>query len=408
MKVYLGIHAGHNSSAALMVDGQIKVAVQEERFSKVKNHGGYPKHSIDFCLEYLDENELQLDRVAFSTIELSGFWAAYPIHHYYSVKDYHDHYGSAYYGPKLNGDDLTSYYKKIVSEVNKITTNSHLNFEVFETIEDLINDTDKFRELLKEYVSKQCSIALDKVDFLDHHTCHAYYAFFGSDKNDKACNVITIDSFGDGLNQTLWYFGRDRVEKLRSTDQCDIGRIYKITTLILGMKPDEHEFKVMGMDPYAKPEYVDKVYKDVYEPLLKVEDGKIIHNERPDDLYQYLSEKLKPYRFDNIAGAVQKFVEVLMSELISQSKDITGLSSFCLSGGVSMNIKMNMVISELPEVDSIYVPASGSDESLSIGACFYLNGFESKFLPNTYLGNNITDRNIQSDLKKFFPRTNAL
>jgi carbamoyltransferase len=88
------------------------------------------------------------------------------------------------------------------------------------------------------------------------------------------------------------------------------------------MKPDEHEFKVMGMAPYAKAEYVDLVYKEVYEPLLKVENGIVIYKNRPTDIYSYLLEKLRPYRFDNIAGAVQKLVEEIAIEVFLFKIDI--------------------------------------------------------------------------------------
>ena len=174
----------------------------------------------------------------------------------------------------------------------------------------MVNDIEAFREIQKSFAAHQCEISEDKVEFIDHHTCHAYYAYHGSKRKNDECAVITIDSDGDGFNQTVWHFKNGIGERLRATNQCDLGRIYKITTLLLGMKPDEHEFKVMGMAPYSKSEYVDIVYKDVYEDLLKVEDSVVLHNHRPADIYSYLEEKLKPYRFDNIAGAVQKLVEI--------------------------------------------------------------------------------------------------
>ncbi len=407
VKIYLGIHAGHNASAALMVNGSIVIAVQEERFSKLKNHGGYPKQSIDFCLNYAKENGLQINKIGFSTTNLSAFWAAYPIHHYYNMKDYHNHYGSEFYGPKLQGKDVTSYYEKIISEKDKNRANSYLPFDKFESTEEMLNNTGKFRQVLTEFVCEQSGVGIENVVFLDHHTCHAFYAYFGSERKADNCIVITMDSIGDDLNLTVWNFSNGKAEKLRSTGQCDIGRIYKITTLLLGMKPDEHEFKVMGMDPYAKSEYVDVVYNDVYESLLKVEDALVIHKHRPADMYAYLMEKLKPYRFDNIAGAVQKFVEVLTTELFQQAHKITGLRDFCISGGVSMNIKMNMILSELDIVDSLQVPASGSDESLAMGACYYLNGFNSNHLPNTYLGNEITQDTIDAELSQYFPENSC-
>jgi carbamoyltransferase len=144
------------------------------------------------------------------------------------------------------------------------------------------------------------------------------------------------------------------------------------------------------------------VYKEVYEPLLKVVDGRVLHDNRPDDLYVYLKEKLEPYRFDNIAGAVQKLCEEIAIKLAKQVHEITGARDFCISGGVSMNIKMNMLLSNLDFVDQIYVPASGSDESLSIGACYYASAPNVQPLKNTYLGYDITKDINDESIKTLF------
>ena len=77
------------------------------------------------------------------------------------------------------------------------------------------------------------------------------------------------------------------------------------------MKPNEHEFKVMGLAPYAK-KIIIKVYEDLFKDLLKVKNCKIINKNRPNNLYQYL-KKLEIYRFDNIAGGLQMFLENLTS-----------------------------------------------------------------------------------------------
>lgn len=396
----IGIHVGHNASACLMVDGIVKIAVQEERFTKLKNFQGYPKQSIDYALEYIKDNNLTLNKVVFSTINNVGFWFAYPIPHYYKMKDYIQHYGDGFYGKKLKNEDVSAYFQQIVNDKDKNKSPLYLDYEKL-SIEELLSDVEKFKKLKVNYAAKQCDIDPNKIEFIDHHTCHAYYGYFASKRKDNNCAVITIDSFGDGLNQSVWHFNNE-IKQIRSSDECDLARIYKITTLLLGMKPDEHEFKVMGLAPYAKSEYVDVVYKEVYEPLLKVVDGRVLHNNRPDNLYTYLKEKLEPYRFDNIAGAVQKLCEEIAIKLVNQVHELTGATHFCVSGGVSMNIKMNMLISSIDYVEQLYVPASGSDESLCIGACYYAAGHNSQPLKNTYLGYNITNDVNDDKIKAMF------
>ena len=440
----IGINVSHNASACLMIDGKIALAAQEERFTKTKNYCGYPKQSVDYCLKYLKEKDLTLDKVAFSTVNNVGFWYAYPIQHYFKMKDYNNHYGPEFYGKKLLNQDVTSYYQELINNSSKNTAPTYLPYSKFKNIDalvddtehsypiqkkytseqcstdpehiefinhhtcdtdyidSLVGDTEQFRQIQRTYAAEQCSIEPKNVEFIDHHTCHAYYGFFASQRKNDNCAVITLDSDGDGCNQTIWHFNNGIINKIKSTDQCDLARIYKITTLILGMKPNEHEFKVMGLAPYAKSEYVDIVYKDVYEPLLKVEDSLVLHHNRPADMYAYLSEKLKPYRFDNIAGAVQKLVEEVTIKLFNQVHSLTGARHFCISGGVSMNIKMNMVLSTLDFVDNIYVPASGSDESLCMGACYFMDSLNSKPLNNTYLGYDVNDDLSEEKIKNLF------
>lgn len=397
----IGINVSHNASACLMVDGKIVIATQEERFTKIKNYCGYPKQAIDYCLAYLQKNNLSLDKVAFSTVNNVGLWFAYPIQHYFKMKDYQNHYGDGFYGKKLLKEDVSEYYEYLVKNQSKNTAPTYLPYEQM-TTEELVNDTEKFRELQRKFAATQCGVDEAQVEFIDHHTCHAHYGYHASKRKSDDCVVITLDSDGDGLNQSVWHFNNGTVTKVRTSNQCDLARIYKITTLVLGMKPDEHEYKVMGLAPYAKSDYVDAVYKDVYENILKVEDGKVTHNNRPADMYAYLTESLKPYRFDNIAGAAQKLVEEVSVKLFSQIHEITGARHYCVSGGVSMNIKMNMILSQLDFVDGIYVPASGSDESLCMGACYYVDSANAKPLDNTYLGYDINEDLSDDTVVKMF------
>ena len=184
--------------------------------------------------------------------------------------------------------------------------------------------------------------------------------------------------------------------KINESSECDLARIYRFITLILKMKPNEHEFKVMGLAPYAKDQYSAKVYNEVFKNILQVKNCKIVHKDRPKNLFEFLYLKTKKYRFDNIAGAVQLMVEKISSEFLKQIIKKYKLHSFSISGGVSMNIKMNKCLSSLSEVKKIYVPPTGTDESLSIGACYYINCKKNnnKFLKNIYLGQELSENDI--------------
>ena len=209
------------------------------------------------------------------------------------------------------------------------------------------------------------------------------------------------------MNQTFWIFNKkaNTLKKITQSSECDLARIYRFITLILKMKPNEHEYKVMGLAPYAKDKYSKMVYDDVFKNILKVRNCKVLNKNRPKNLFNYLYNKTKQYRFDNIAGAVQILVENISEELVNQIFKKYNLNSFSISGGVSMNIKMNKHLSTLSFVKNLYVPPTGTDESLSIGVCYYLNKLNktNKILNNIYLGQELNKNNINKfSLKKIF------
>jgi carbamoyltransferase len=154
----------------------------------------------------------------------------------------------------------------------------------------------------------------------------------------------------------------------------------------------------MGLAPYAK---TNKVYEalPIFEDLCFV-DGLIIKLKKKHintNIYTYLKDHLIDKRFDVVAGAVQLFTENIITQLCSNVASSTNVQNFVLSGGTSMNIKVNKKIGELPCCEQISIPGSGGDESLSIGACYVANhgGFKLK---NLYLGYSV-DNELESILE---------
>ncbi len=399
--VYLGINVSHGASAALMVDGKIILAFQEERFNNIKSFVGYPKKSIDACINYIKKNGLKIEHAAFSTIKNPVFPFKYPLDNFFSIKNWQDYY--------LN--NFFSVNKKVRNTIETITKlrkikkiDQYLNYNQIKK-KDYFTNYKIFRDLQERFLLKQSEGLIKKISFIDHHTCHASYAAYAPNIKEKRVGILTIDSEGDGLNQTFWIYekSKNKLFNVNKSHQCDIARIYRFITLILKMKPNEHEYKVMGMAPYAKNSYSDQVYDEVFKNLLQVKNCKVVHKNRPKNLFGFLYEKTKEHRFDNIAGGVQKLVEVLSAELIHQIYKKYKINSFSISGGVSMNIKMNGNIAKKPHVKNLYIPPTGTDESLSIGACYYLNRKENnRPLKNIYLGQNLSDTKITvSKLKKY-------
>ena len=407
-KIFLGINVSHGASASLMIDGKIILAFQEERFNKIKNFCGYPKISIECCLKFVKKKKIKIDEASFSTFNNIPFPYKYPLDNYFNIKDWTDYYLNNFYSTEIKIKKIKNFFKNLKKK-NKLKDH-YLEYNKIKT-KDYFKNCSQFRKLQENYLKKQANGIIKKISFIDHHTCHAYYAAFAPKIKESRSAIVTIDSEGDGLNQTFWIYDRKKksLKKIVESDQCDLARIYRFVTLILKMKPNEHEFKVMGLAPYAKNDYSLKVYNDVFKQILTVKNCKVIHNNRPKNLFQYLYEKTLPYRFDNIAGAVQILVEKISSELLKQIYKKHNIKVFSISGGVSMNIKMNMVLSNLKFVKNLYVPPTGTDESLSIGACYYLNKLDNKPLDNVYLGQEISKNSLSSkDILKLFKNKNKI
>ena len=138
-------------------------------------------------------------------------------------------------------------------------------------------------------------------------------------------------------------------------------------TLLLGMKPNEHEFKVMGLAPYGKSKYSMDII-NIFKKTLYVDGINFKYKTKPSDNYFWFQKKFEGYRFDNIAFALQKYTEELLVTWITNSINKFKINNIIISGGVAMNIKAMGEISKINKVKKMFVAGSGSDESLAIGS----------------------------------------
>tara|TARA_B100000989_G_C19526460_1_gene467147 strand:+ start:334 stop:2109 length:1776 start_codon:yes stop_codon:yes gene_type:complete len=391
--VILGINVSHGASASLMINGEVILAFQEERFNKIKNFVGYPKRSIGECIKYVKNRKMIIHHAAFSTIKNPVFPFKYSLDNYFSIEDWLNYYSLNFFSRDKKIDNVIKTIKKIKKKSKNI--NQYLGYNKINKA-NYFDNYEIFRKIQENYLRKQSGNLIKKISFLDHHTCHAHYAAYAPNIKEKKVAVVTLDSEGDGLNQTFWIFDRNKnkLKKINESSECDLARIYRFITLILRMKPNEHEYKVMGLAPYAKDEYSIRLYNDVFKDILKVKNCKVIHKQRPKNLFNYLLNRTNKYRFDNIAGAVQILVEKISSELINQISKRYKINTFSISGGVSMNIKMNKKLVSERCVKKIYVAPTGTDESLSIGACYFVNKHKNKYLKNIYLGQAISSETL--------------
>jgi len=195
---------------------------------------------------------------------------------------------------------------------------------------------------------------------------------------DEKVLSFTLDGWGDGKNATIGVFDeKGGYQELYCTDECGIGRVYRYITLLLGMKPNEHEFKVMGLSSYGKHKYAKKAL-EVFMSTLYVDGTEFKWNVRPTDSYFWFKTQLEGQRFDNIAYALQTWVENLLTTWIRNSVEKYKINKVVVSGGVAMNIKAIGKVAMMDCIDDIFVGGSASDESLSIGSSLCLSEDISK------------------------------
>lgn len=398
--INVGIGDDHGAGCAIESNGRILYASSEERFSRHKNDAGFPIAALENGLNYLGKGVNDIENIFIATAERTDYLSyEYRRDCLLSINDYQemmDHY----WKPKLEG---LSYPKslplKLISRHKKFSEKGFYGIPMNNYMQQWSNDD--YQKIIKESVSVSIGIDSSKIHFVDHHTCHAAYAIATAESLPKEFAVVTVDSYGDGRNQTVWLGKDNSLINVAESKNCPLARIYRFTTLYLGMRPLEHEYKVMGLSTYANPSYYQNIVERLME-LVEFHDLSILQNSKISNLYDAISKIYRGERFDNIAGAVQQFTEVVLKRLFNAIFDQYRVSDFYYSGGVAMNVKANKEILGLGCVDSLIVPGAPDDVSVPIGACLaqYINKQRREFAPvnNMYLGPEISSKSIDKTL----------
>lgn len=368
MKI-LSIYQGLPASVAILVDNEIVAAVQEERFTRIKNDEEFPRKSIEFCLKAAGIDADELDAVAIASFD-SPFDDQLVRKSQWTVADYlaEQHLR---WKPYLV-DNIDSVPRSLLEIFpDKID----LNMYPEQFWKELYNEDDRqnlFLHRRLDLFADHLQIERERVRCVDHHRAHSYYSYYASSFRHEPILALTIDGWGDGMNATIGTFDSDGTFLRHfATDQCALGRIYRYMTLLLGMKPNEHEFKLMGLAPYGREEHGQKALK-VFRETLQVDGIGFTWDVEPTDSYFWFRERLEGVRFDCVAWALQTWVEELTLKWVGNCIREFGISKVVLSGGVAMNIKAMGRLAELPELADLFIGGSAGDESLAIGSAFCL------------------------------------
>jgi carbamoyltransferase len=385
----LGISAYyHDSAAAILKDGVVIAAAQEERFSRKKHDPGFPKLATAYCLQEAGITIDQLEAVVFYDKPLLKF-------------------------ERL----LETYYafapKGIVSFMMAMPV--WLNEKLF--LKKIIRDELK---KIQKYDKKNL-----KLLFPEHHLSHAAAAFYPSPFEEAA--ILTIDGVGEWATTTICKGSGKNIEIIKQLNfPNSVGLLYSAFTYYLGFKVNSGEYKLMGLAPYGDPASSQtKQFAEIIKSKLVTiyEDGSIFLNQRyfnyavglrmvKDDAFKQLfgfarraeEDALKVHHC-NLGLAIQQVTEEIVLKLAAHAKEITGCKNICLSGGVALNCVANGKLQNTNLFENIFIQPASGDAGGALGAALaaYYISFEKErtavssmdAMQGSYLGPSYSAAEIQ-------------
>ncbi|HPF78815.1 MAG TPA: carbamoyltransferase C-terminal domain-containing protein [Alphaproteobacteria bacterium] len=348
----VGINEGFNASVVFLKDGEIIFALQEERLNKKKEYAGFPEQALKFSLSYLGINPSDIDAVCLSNLKS-------PTRSREELIAGADFRADLPHNPDIFWR-IRNKFKNLKAQKKE---------RAAKTPEEYLQDAGLSQVPLHRY---------------NHHFLHAASAYYAMRKNRHEPHlVLTLDGGGDGDCAHIYKVQEDKFDLIaKSSSGNSIGNVYSAMTHFMGMKPHEHEYKLMGLAAYSNPDYcrpvVDQLKKYVY--FSNDNDLCFTHGEcgKTSFLYNRLPLDFKRVRFDNLAGGVQIFTQEMMLAWVKNAVKKTGIKNVVVAGGVFMNVKANKIISEDPDIDFFDVMPSCGDETLPFGAVWHFYAENNK------------------------------
>ena len=374
--ITLGINDGHNAGAALVRNGDVAAAIQEERLVNEKNYSGVPRRAIHEVFRISGVQPGDVDVVAI--VSLNRVYAPlkelpWKVRLFEWISPYvASHWWSRFYVGLLGRRRRMGELRAVLRELN---------------------------------------MAGKELIIVEHHQAHAATAFYPRPWGEPTL-VLTADGAGDGLSSTVSVgegYGMDRIASSTYYDSVGNG-YYSEITAYLGMKRWEHEFKVMGLAPYGRADHC----LDAIRSLIRINPRKPLEFENTSgkcgtQVQKVLRRLLTGQRFDNIAAACQLHFEELMVQWVRNAIAATDLHRVACAGGLFLNVKANKCLRELPEVEDIFFYPACDDGGTPVGAAleaYYRfcerDGRKPNRVPlgQVYYGTAYSDEEIESALAR--------
>ncbi len=385
MKTILGISAFyHDSAATILVDGEIIAAAQEERFTRIKHDASYTFNAIEFVLKYANLELNNVDQIIFFEKPFLKFERLLETYVAFAPKGF------------------KSFCKAMPIWLKEKLFQKKLIFN-------------KLKEQDKNFNDEK------KIFFSDHHLSHAASAFFPSPFEEAI--VLTADGVGEWATTTVAVGKLNNLEiKKEIHFPHSLGLLYSAFTYYTGFKVNSGEYKLMGLAPYGKPIYENKIKENLIDikedgtfrldqKYFNYATGFTMTNDKFNSLFgqknrDSKTDKLTQFHMD-LAASIQKVTEDIMIRLAKSLKKEFNIPNLCLAGGVALNCVANGKILKEKIFDNIWVQPAAGDAGGSLGAALALWYVEQKnkriVNPNddmkgSYLGPEYSDCEIKKEL----------
>jgi len=383
----LGISAFyHDSAAAIIIDGKIIAAAQEERFTRIKHDSNYPFKSVEFVLKFANLTLKEIDHIVF------------------------------YEKPFLKFERLLETYVAFAPKgffsFNKAMP-LWLREKLFQK-KMLINHLKEHDPNFKEF---------KKINFSEHHLSHAASSFYPSPFDEAI--ILTADGVGEWATTTVAIGKGNNVDiKKEIHFPHSLGLLYSAFTYYTGFKVNSGEYKLMGLAPYGKPIYSDKILNNLIEvkddgtfrmdqDFFNYATGLTMTNDKFHNLFgqkprDSKKENLTEFHMD-IAASIQKVTEDIVIKLAKSIKQEYNIPNLCLAGGVALNCVANGKLLKEKIFDNIWVQPAAGDAGGSLGAALALWHLElnnprkvntDDDMKGSYLGPEFSNENIKEYLSQ--------
>ena len=385
MSSILGISAFyHDSAACILKDGKIIAAAQEERFTRKKHDPNYPYNAINFVLKYSNLKLSEIDKIVFFEKPFLKFERLLETYVAFAPRGF------------------ISFSKAMPLWIKEKLFQKNLLFNKLKTHD-------------QNYKSDE------NIFFSDHHLSHAASAFFPSPFDEAV--ILTADGVGEWATTTVATGKNNNLEiKKEIHFPHSLGLLYSAFTYYTGFKVNSGEYKLMGLAPYGKPIYENKIKK-----LIDIKDdgsfrldqkyfnyatGLTMTNEKFNNLFGQKprnpkTEKITQFHMD-IAASIQKVTEEIMINLAKSIRKEYGLKNLCLAGGVALNCVANGKILREKIFENIWIQPAAGDAGGSLGAALALWHIEKKNkrvvnlkddMKGSFLGTDFKQMEIEKELK---------